>query len=150
MNIEVYETYINSTQRVQFGSTDRFVPSYATSPGELFRDCQKEYGACISRMYRDTRTLVQRGRVAFGVIVPDTYKYETVPVGWVFRKRMRYEDARPCYGRYREQDYYIRDVWVEWREAPASEECCCVYRADPTVTLQGQRLEPVFRDGDPL
>ena len=50
-------------------------------PGAIFRFCQKEYGRCVSGVYVG----------------------EGDQVGWVFEKRMQYEDCN---------DTYIRQVWV--------------------------------------
>lgn len=85
----------------------------------LFRSCLKEYGRCLSRMYRD--------RPGAAPVV----------VGWVFGRRERYEDAptrcrygccnfpanpRPSWRRYCPADghlyraadiIYPREVWVE-------------------------------------
>ena len=91
----IRETFINETKGYQFGNTDWYEP-YADNRGELFRDLQKEYGACISAMYRDTP-----GKA------PKT-------VGWVFSRRERYENARR--DEPKDKATYIREVWVEVRE----------------------------------
>lgn len=56
--------------------------------GDIFRQCQREYGRCVSRMYRDSST---RG---------------TREVGWVFEKREHYSD-------YHSSDTYLQHAWVE-------------------------------------
>jgi len=117
MNIQVLESYVNRTENTRFGDSGRWIPSYATTPGELFRDCQQEYGRCTGRMYRDVR--ISDPFVAFGVVVPA--RYQTRKVGWIFEKTMDYEDS----ARRGRKDPYLREVWVEWREAPACRHDCC-------------------------
>lgn len=89
---QIHETYVNETEHVRFGESGWFEP-FTGEAGKLFRDLQREYGRCVSSMYRDTRTA-------------------TLKVGWVFSKRMRYEDAR---GNDPVHDFYTREVWVEYR-----------------------------------
>lgn len=57
----------------------------------IFRGLQRAWGRCISRMYRDSID-------------------GTKAIGWVFEKRMVYEDARS------KDDTYIREAWVEVRK----------------------------------
>lgn len=59
--------------RVSLGSSGAYETS-ATTPGELYRLCLKEYGRCTGRVYVDR----ENG--------------PTLTVGWVFLKRMPYED----------------------------------------------------------
>lgn len=92
MKLMTSETYVNVTEGYQFGSTDRPIEQLAESVGELFRDMQQEFGRCIGKMYRD---------LADGGVIQ---------VGWVFQKRMTYEDSRRPYT---ERDFYTREVWVE-------------------------------------
>lgn len=89
--LKIRETYVNETKGHQFGQSE-VMDAYADTVGELFRDMQEEFGRCISKMYRDVA-----GR-------------PPIQVGWVFQKRMVYEDARRPYT---ENDYYLREVWVE-------------------------------------
>lgn len=89
----VQEVYVNATSGSRFGKSDWYEP-FTENVGCLFRDFQQEYGRCISKVFIDTEK---------GVI----------QIGWVFQKRMLYEDARPDWtGKYREYDYYIREVWI--------------------------------------
>ena len=103
--ILVRETYVNADSSAAFGETPWFEP-YTNDRAKLFRDWQKEYGGCTGRMYVDIPN-------------DDSNVVEAVPVGYVFRKRMRYEDARGEWsdrlGRrvYSERDYYTREVWVK-------------------------------------
>lgn len=91
--LKIKETYVNETKGYQWGDSGWYEP-YTENIGRLFLNMQREFGRCIGRMYRD----YENGK--------------TVAVGWVFQKRMRYEDAR--YNR--PEDYYLREVWVEVRE----------------------------------
>jgi len=90
MAIWLKETFVDETKGHPFGSGDWY-ESWTDDQGKLFRSLQKEYGRCDSAMYQDR---------ADG----------TVKIGWVFGKRMRYEDAR---GNDPERDFYLRKVWVQ-------------------------------------
>jgi hypothetical protein len=57
--------------------------------GELFRFCQKEYGRCVSKVYRDIAT--------------GDGTYDTKTEGWVFLKRANYERGRGT---------YLQETWV--------------------------------------
>ena len=59
------------------------------SMGELFRFCQKEYGRCVSKVYRD---------VAMG-----DGAYDMKTEGWVFLKRANYERGKGT---------YLQETWV--------------------------------------
>lgn len=82
----IQETFINETKGYICGNTDPYEP-FTDNIGRLFLSLQKEYGKCVSRMYVD----------------PDGK-----PIGWIFQKKMHYEDARTN----RADDYYIQEVWV--------------------------------------
>lgn len=57
--------------------------------GELYRECVREFGRCTGKVYVDTKT-------------------GTKQRGWVFVKRMKYEDSK---------DVYLREVWVTVHES---------------------------------
>lgn len=82
----VRETYLNATEGYIFGYDEEPQEAWTNSVGELFLAGQREFGRCISKMYRDG---------------DDGPKQ----VGWVFSKRMAYEDDR--------DSFYEREVWVE-------------------------------------
>ena len=84
-NIWVRETFINETKGYRFGDGDWY-ETYTDDRGRLFRDMQKEYGRCVSKMYIDIENSPPR------------------QVGWVFSKKMQYEDTK---------EFYVREVWVE-------------------------------------
>jgi hypothetical protein len=90
--LQVKETFVNETKGYQFGDVPWYEP-YTDNIGKLFRTMQKEYGRCNSKMYIDTKS------------------GGTKQVGWVFTKKMEYDDYRG-----RGDRYYIREVWVEVRE----------------------------------
>lgn len=105
MPLQIRETYVNQTRMCEFGRSEWFEP-FTDNVGKLFRALQREYGRCTGRSYRD--------------LGQDDTQAPTVWTGWVFEKRMRYEDAR---GK-RPDDYYIREVWVEvFRPAEPGTDC---------------------------
>lgn len=91
----IKETFVNETRGHMIGESEWYEP-FTDSRKRLFRECQRDYGRCVSAMY---------------VALADG---SGKPVGWVFQRRMEYEDS----GRYgRKPEFYIREVWVELREA---------------------------------
>jgi hypothetical protein len=91
--LEVREFYINKTKGYRFGESDWY-ESFTDSKAELFKSCQKDFGRCVSKMYIELKNGGDR------------------EIGWVFEKRMQYDDARSN----QPEDYYIREVWIEVRE----------------------------------
>jgi hypothetical protein len=88
----IRETFINQTKGYRFGDSGWY-EAYTDDVGKLFRSMQREYGRCASSVYIDP---------------PDGGN--PIRTGWVFEKRMKYEDAR---GNDQERDYYVREVWVQ-------------------------------------
>jgi hypothetical protein len=87
--LRVSESFVNATEGYRFGDSEVYEP-YTDNVAQLFRSMQKEYGRCESAVYVDTPNGAQR-------------------IGWVFSKRMEYEDS----GRYgRKRQFYTREVWV--------------------------------------
>ncbi len=85
----IQETYVNETKGQQFSQSEPYEP-FTDDLGKLYRNLQREYGRCTSKVYHD----VKNG--------------PPIAVGWVFSKRMEYEDARPG-----DKDRtYLRTVWV--------------------------------------
>ena len=99
--LQVNETYVNATKGYQFGDSGWYTP-YTEDKGRLFRNYQREYGRCVSKVYVD----LPGGKVQ--------------PVGWVFEKRMEYEDARRSWSK--EQREYVREVWVTYRMVADEDE----------------------------
>lgn len=108
--IWLVEDFINETKGYRFGHSRPYETDYTHAEiGKLYRALRDEYGRCVSKVYITTRT------------------EDGVPVGWVFKKRMEYEDARPDQG---EERFYTREVW------------CCLYAQQPVpgVSPQNQPL----------
>jgi hypothetical protein len=103
VRLEIRETYVNATKEHGIGDSGWYEP-WASDRGELFRSLQKEYGRCVSRMYRDIP----------GGSPP------VIAVGWVFQGNDEYEDARPSWTK--ERRTYLREVWVEVREKPDDDQ----------------------------
>lgn len=85
----IRETFINLDKNATFGDPD-WVEAWTDDVGKLFKSLAAEYGRCTGKAY-----IERKGE-------PDK------PCGWVFQKRMRYEDARG----HKPSDYYMREVWV--------------------------------------
>jgi hypothetical protein len=86
-NLWVQETYVDETKGYRFGESEVY-ETWTNDTGVLFREMQREYGRCVSRVYHDTDHGVEA-------------------IGWVFEKTMPYEDARDP-----KRDTYVRSVWV--------------------------------------
>ena len=71
MAIWLEEEWVNETKGYRCGSSGIY-ESFTDNVGVLFRELQKEYGRCISKVYIDTKTGVR-------------------PVGWVFQRRETYQ-----------------------------------------------------------
>ena len=91
MSLWIQETFINETKGYQFGCGP-WIDSECETMGELFLQLSREYGRCISKIYCDTKS----GAVK--------------TVGWVFQKRMEYEDAWRIADK--RERFYLREVWV--------------------------------------
>lgn len=100
-NIYIQETFVNQTKGYQFGDSPVH-ETFTDDRGKLFRSLQQEYGRCASKVYRDR---------------PNK---PPMCIGWVFEKRMQYEDARDN----RPDSFYIREVWVT------------LHTAEPTRTIE--------------
>lgn len=88
----ISETYTNETKGYQFGESGVF-EAWTDDKGKLFKGLQREYGRCISKVHIDTVKGVRT-------------------IGWVFEKRMKYDDERSN----TPEDYYVRHVWVTLHE----------------------------------
>ena len=65
-----------------------FDPDSDTLYGDIFRDSQKEYGRCVSKVYVETSDKVKH-------------------IGWVFEKKLPYDGDADRY-----DHSYIQEVWV--------------------------------------
>jgi hypothetical protein len=104
--IWVQESYVNTgtyqadgtlddSQQWRFGDSDVYETwASVDQRGDLFRSLQREYGRCISTMMIDDKDAPGGARA----------------IGWVFEKRMAYEDDR--------RKFYKREVWVSLHSAP--------------------------------
>lgn len=91
------EVYLNVTQGYSFGEIETPVGKLfcARTEGdlvliprkELFDDLVGDYGRCTGRVYVDS-------------------KERTIPIGWVFESRQKYEDDP--------SQTYLREVWVSF------------------------------------
>jgi len=82
--INIIENSVNKTDNCIFGESLPY-EAFTNNIGELFRHFQKEYGKCVSSMYRDKSDGTAQ------------------KIGWVFEKREQYCDC---------DDYYTRETWV--------------------------------------
>lgn len=83
----IRETFVNETKGYICGEGD-WQPSGQSTLGDLYRSLRREYGRA-AKMY------------------VDRVDKPSVQIGWVFRKRMEYDDYRGHGER-----YYTREVWV--------------------------------------
>jgi hypothetical protein len=91
----VSEVCVNKDRGYRFGGAEPYDTGRTFAQlASVFRDLQREYGRCVSRVYLDNPEDEARPHV----------------VGWVFEKRMRYEDA-PAQS-------YTREVWVSVHVKP--------------------------------
>jgi len=86
-NIVMREQWVNATEGHLCGDSDWY-EAYTDDEGELFRSLQKEYGRCTGKVYVD---------------MP---RQEAWPIGWVFIKKVEYEDVH---------EYFLRETWVEMK-----------------------------------
>ena len=89
--MKVRETYINATKGHRFGDSGGWIDAHADTVGGAFRAARAEFGRCVGKVYVDTTGGGAK------------------QVGWVFQKRMRYDDDP--------KDSYLREVWVEVAES---------------------------------
>lgn len=99
--LEVSETYIDETRGCIFGDSGGWYEPYTENVGRLFRNMQQEFGRCT------------------GTVYVDTAQGETMATGWVFSKRVEYDDAHRI--RRKEDRTYVREVWVSLRWTPVTE-----------------------------
>lgn len=83
-NFWVGITQVNKTERYGLSDTEYHETKYDNT-SELYRALVKEYGRCIGRLYVDMKD--------------DSTKH----IGWVFVKRMRYDDV---------PETFLCETWV--------------------------------------
>jgi hypothetical protein len=80
-------TLLNATQRALFGEWPPGAEFGEYSDlRSLYKDMKSEWGGRVSKMYRDLKDR------------------DGIQVGWVFTKKMQYEDSK---------EWYVREAWVE-------------------------------------
>jgi hypothetical protein len=100
-NIWVKESYFSKAPRKNedgegdfersFMGDSKWHESFTDDKSKLFRNCQKEFGGCTSKIYLN---------IPMGDGTYDTRD----GLGWVFEKRTKYEDCN---------ETYIQEVWCE-------------------------------------
>ena len=100
MAVQIKEDFVVNGDLFSIGE---FYEAFTDDLGRLFRDLQKEYGRCISKIYVD-RGRRQEDNTLF--VLGLTHPITTEEIGWVFQKRVPYTDCK---------DTYLREVWVEYR-----------------------------------
>lgn len=83
-NVWLSAIYLNATSGHIIGEDSEPYETWTNDTGALFRELQREYGRCVSKVYVDR----EGGPVA---------------IGWVFERTERYEDTG---------EPYVREVWV--------------------------------------
>ncbi len=91
----IQESFVNRTRGGRIGDSEPYKP-FTDNLGELYKSLTKEYGRCTGKVRID---------------IPGD---GSPAIGWMFEKRMRYEDARTN----KPEDYYLREVWVTLYEKP--------------------------------
>ena len=76
--------------------------TFAETPGELFRANMREYGRCTGKVYVDDA------------------EGKAHPVGWVFQKRIEYQDAHRLSAG---EKTYLQDTWVTYRKGEPEPHC---------------------------
>lgn len=89
-NLYIQEAFVNKTRGERYGETPVY-ETFTDDTGPLYRSLQSEYGRCTGRIYID-----REGD-------------EPQKVGWVFEKRVQYDDSH---------ESYLREVWVTVHEKP--------------------------------
>jgi len=104
--LEIKETYLEVTddreEKISCGDSGFYEP-FTDDKGKLFKSLQKEFGKCVSKVYRDIYPVVlmmEKGRLIH------KEEHTVIQVGWVFESRQKYD---------RSTETYIREVWVEYR-----------------------------------
>lgn len=97
MALLIQETWVNRTMGHGIGESGKYEP-FTENVTTLYKSLLKEYGRCQSKVYID-RT-------------PTDYKSnkgKVKAIGWVFQKRVKYEDSK---------DTYLQETWVTLYSAP--------------------------------
>jgi hypothetical protein len=90
MTLAIQEEYVNATEGYFLSEPVVTEDPFTEDIGEIFKFAQKEHGRCISSIYIDE----EGGRKR---------------VGWVFQKRVQYEDS---------EDSFLLETWVTLLSKP--------------------------------
>ncbi len=93
-NILASEDYVNATEGHRTGDSGGPYETFTDHVGTLYRAFRKEYGRCVGSVH-----VTQGGK--------------DKRVGWIFHKRVKYDDCA---------ETYLREVWIT------------LHTAKPTVT----------------
>lgn len=93
----IQETYVDTDRHSILGESELFEP-FTSNIGPLFIALAKEYGRCVNKIY------IENGK--------------RKAVGWVFSKRVKYEDSN---------DTYIQEVWVTLHKSQTTIIKTCHY-----------------------
>lgn len=80
-------SFVNETENYRF--SDHTETTDLETPGEIYRQCQKEFGRCTSKVYIDGEDGV------------------AIPIGWYFQKKSHYSDTN---------EPYLVGAWVMYRQ----------------------------------
>ena len=98
-SIYIEEEFVDATRQVIYGSSGVY-ESCHSKPGDLYRDLVKEHGRCIGKVHIDTTS-------------------GTKTIGWVFAKRMKYDDSKKT---------YRRETWVTLYKDKPKRVLVCDYQ----------------------
>lgn len=90
MGYHIQETHVNRTKGYRYHESN-VTETHIETLGELFKQCQKEFGRCEGKIFVDTAV-----------------QTEPRQVGWVFVRSKLYDDGRAS----NPDDWYIQEVWV--------------------------------------
>jgi hypothetical protein len=91
-NLYISETHVNRTEKRLCCDPLEPYETFTDQKGRLFLELQRDYGRCIGKQYVDRKDGT------------------TVQTGWVFQKRMRYQDS---------PETYLHETWITvWSELP--------------------------------
>lgn len=113
------EEYVDEDRGARYGGSDLYEP-YTDDVGRLFRSLRREYGRCQSSVYID-----------------DADGKSTRRIGWVFVKRVQYEDTG-TYGR--PAEFYNRSVWVTLYDGRDVSPDDGYYHPQPTWKIDGYHV----------
>lgn len=99
MGLFVQETFENKSEGYLMNEGEVY-ESFTDNLKDLFRSMQDEYGRCISTCFIDIRGKSKK-------------------IGWVFEKKMRYEDTG---------EHYIQHTWINIHEKEPETETVVYYK----------------------